>query len=442
MSRSLVIKGPAFADNKLREVSVRIVDGVISAIAEGDPGQADQVIELGPRQILLPAALDLLCGMRDWIAAQKETVETATKGALAGGITVVCDQANIVPRLNTVARISERTRFVAERAYTDFGVAAAPPLELSDVDQYREAGAYAIGFYSWNLRNWRYPRDLDDSEAIFRRYAQAGMPGWVVVDEAAFQETPLQEVGESHALGALLRRLDPRFRARVHVTKPSSVEMCLAAKERLPNLVIQAPHHALSIDKDTAYNRIGSAARHHPPLRTAEEVAKMKEYAAEGKIEVFVAYHAPHRTQDKFANVPVPGELVPKAGFSAIDISYPHFLTRLGIETTCRGYCENPARHLGLKKGRIARGYDADLVIFEQDSGVVEQNSAVAGGFTEGVWKVEPQEFFSLGKVTPFVGERLRYRVLKTFLRGEEAFDRATRTHQRRPVKRVESPAS
>jgi dihydroorotase len=441
MSGSLVIKGPAFADGKLRHVNVRIVDGMIAAVSEGDPGQADRVIELGLRQVLLPAALDLLCGMRDWIAAPKETVETATKAALAGGVTVVCDQSNIVPRLNTVARIRERTQFVAERAYADFGIAAFPPLELSDVDQYREAGAYAIGLYSFNLRQWRYPHDMDDSEAVFRRYAQAGMPGWVVVDEFAFQVTPLQDVGETYALEALLRRLDPAFRVRVHVTKPSSVETCLAAKERLPNLVIQAPHHALSIDKETAYNKIGSAARHHPPLRTPEEVAKMKEYATEGKIEILVAYHAPHRAQDKYASDPVPGELVPKAGYSAIDITYPHFLTRLGIETTCRAYCENPARNLGLKKGRIARGYEADLVIFEQDSGVIEQNSAVAGQFTEGVWKVEPQEFFSMGKVTPFVGERLKYRVIKTFLRGEEVFDRATRTHQRRPVKCVQSPA-
>src|SRR5260221_8992633 len=135
MSTSLVIKGPAFADGKVRPVSVRIVDGVIAAVSEGDPGQeADRVIELGPRQVLLPAALDLLCGMRDWVAAPKETVETATKAALAGGATVICDQANIVPRLNTIARIDERTQFVAEHAYTDFGIAAAPPLELADVD--------------------------------------------------------------------------------------------------------------------------------------------------------------------------------------------------------------------------------------------------------------------------------------------------------------------
>jgi dihydroorotase-like cyclic amidohydrolase len=436
---SLIIKGPMFVDGRVRSTAVRIDSGQIAAVAD-DVGTAERAIELAPRQVLLPAALDLLCGLRDWIAAPKETVEAATKGALAGGITVVCDQANIVPRLNVVPRVSERAQFVGERAYVDYGVAAAPPLDPADVERYREAGAYCIGLYSWNLRHWRYVRDLDDSEVVFRRYAEAGMPCSVVVDEAAFQETPLQEVGETYALEALLRRLDPGLRMRIQVTKPHSVDLILAAKSRLPSIEVQVPHHALSIDKDTAYAKIGSAARHHPPLRSAEEVARMKEYAADGKIDIFVSYHAPHRMQDKFATDPVPGELVPKAGFSTIDIAYPHFLTKLGIPTTCRGFCEAPARSLGLKKGRIAPGYDADLVIFEEDEGLKEQNMALAGGFTRGVWKVEPIEFYSMGKVTPFVGERLTYRTVKTFLRGEEAFDRATGTHRKLPIKRVECP--
>ena len=90
------------------------------------------------------------------------------------------------------------------------------------------------------------------------------------------------------------------------------------------------------------------------------------------------------------------------------------------------------------KKGRIEPGFEADLVIFDEGEDVQEQNLAVAGGFTSGVWKIEPMEFFSKGRVTPFCGDRLKYRVAKTFLRGEEVYDRESRTHTRRPVRRVE----
>ena len=435
---SLTIKGPAYIEGKVQPAAIRIDAGIIQSVSTDDTAATGESIELGPRQLVLPAGSDLLCGLRDWTAAPKETVECATKGALAGGITVVCDQANIVPRLNVVPRLRERVEFVGDESWADYGVAGAPPLDREDIDKYRDAGAYCVGLYSWNLRHWRYARDLDDSMAEFERYARAGIPASIVVDEAGFQDTPLHEVGEQYALTALLRRLPPKLRARIQVTQPESVEKVLAEKERLPNVSIQVPHHSVSIDAESARERIGAASRHVPPLRTAEEVEQMQHYLADGAIDLLVSWHAPHRMQDKFSNKPIPGELTPKAGYSAIDFVYPHLLTTHGIETTCRLFCEAPAQHLDLKKGRIDPGYEADLVIFDEDEGVQEQNLAVAGGFTRGVWKVEPMEFFSKGRVTPFCGDRLKYRAAKTFLRGEEVYDRETRTHTRRPVRRVE----
>jgi dihydroorotase-like cyclic amidohydrolase len=68
---------------------------------------------------------------------------------------------------------------------------------------------------------------------------------------------------------------------------------------------------------------------------------------------------------------------------------------------------------------------------------VPEQNIHQTGAVTPGVWRVEPTSFLALGKVTPFVGERLHYRVIKTFLRGEEAYDADSGTFRRLPVKRI-----
>ena len=434
---NLIINGPAYIGGEVRSAAIRIEGGIIRSVTGNGAAGAGRTIKLGPRQLVLPAGVDLLCGLRDWIAAPKETVECATRGALAGGVTVVCDQANIVPRLNTVERIRERVRFVAERAYTDFGVAAAPPLDPAEIGAYRDAGAYSIGLYSWNLRQWRYARDLDDSTAEFQRYAKAGLHGAIMVDEAAFQDTPLHELGEQYALGALLRRLPPEFRVRIQVTQPESVDRILAEANRLPHVTVQVPHHSVCIDSVTAAERIGMASRHVPPLRSVGEVEQLKGYLADGKIGIVTSWHAPHRMQDKFSASPVPGELTPKAGYAAIDFAYPHLLTLHGIETACRSFSEAPARYLGLKKGLIHPGYEADLVIVEEDEGVAEQNLALSGGFTRGVWKVEPMEFHSMGRVTPFCGDRLRYRVVRTFLRGEVAFDRETGVHTRREVRRI-----
>jgi dihydroorotase-like cyclic amidohydrolase len=434
---SLIIKGAAYIGGKVQPAAVRIERGAIVDVSAREVGTADRVIALGPRQLLLPAAVDALCAMRDWGEAPRDTVETVTKAALAGGITVVCDQPNTVPRINSPELIRKRAEFVAARSYTDFGISAHPPLEPRQIEEYRDAGAFSVSLFMWDLRPWNYPRDTDDSRATFRRYAQLGLKGLVFPEELALRETPLEEQGETYALEALLRRLDPEFEVRVFATLPDSVDRMLAARPRLPRLLVQVAPHAVFMSREEGFRRIGIGAAHSPPLRPAVETTKMKRYAEEGRFDIIVSHHSPHRAADKYSSDAIPGEFTPKRGYTAVDFAYPLCLTKLGVQQTCRCFCENPARHLGLKKGLIQPGYEADLVIVEQSEGIAEQNIHETGAVTPGVWRVDPANFQSFGKVTPFVGERLQYRVLKTFLRGEEAYDAASGTFRRLSVHRI-----
>lgn len=434
---SLIIRGAVFTGGKVVQTGVRVEAGLIKAVSTGDLGQADEVVQLGPREILLPAGLDALCAMRDGAEAPRDTIEAVTKAALSAGVTVVCDQANTAPRIITPELVRERSALVAERSYVDFGIGAHPPIDRTRLEEYRDAGAHTLQLFPWELRPWLEPADVDDSAETFRRFAQLGLPAMIFVDEFAFRETPLQDVAETFALKALLPRLDPALKVRLMVTLPESVDMILAHKDRLPNVSIQSEPLCLFISREAAYERIGIAAFHSPPLRSAEAVARMREHAEQGAIDILVSHHTPHRMPDKYNTDPVPGEFKPKAGFSAMDISYPLMLTELGVERTCKAYCENPARYLGLKKGVIASGFEADLAIFEQHSGEEERQFHVNRGVTPAVWRVDPRQFQSLGLVTPFVGQRLAYRVNRTYLRGEVAYDRATDAFTRRAVRQI-----
>lgn len=421
---SLMICGRIYSENEVRDRAVRIEDGRIAAILDADDDSAETRIELGEREILLPSAIDLQCAMRDWGESERETVETCTKAALAGGVTAIGDQSNTVPRIDSVELVRKRAGDVAGNAWCDFGIAGHPPVNPAELDRYREAGAFSVQFWPWDQRPWRYPRDTDDSQSNFRRCAELGLTGLIVVDELAFQGTVLEEEGEQYALQALLRRLDPAFHARVSVTRPDSVATLHEHRERLPNMRIQVPHHSLFVDREQAYGKIGSAAFHVPPLRKAEEVERMQQLAGEGKIDVVVSFHAPHRLPDKYSTEPIPGEFTPKAGYSAVEVAYMYTLTKLGIETGCRCHCRGPAEHLGLQAGEIGVGNEANLVIVEEDEGLPERNIHVTGNAGKGVWKVDPSKWHTMAKVTPFVGERLKYRVSKTFLRGREVFTR------------------
>ena len=274
---SFTIKGLVYSGGEVRERSVRVKDGIIETVSDDDVAPTDRDIELGPREILLPSAIDMQCALRDWAESERETVETATKAALAGGVTVVCDQANTVPRLDSADLVRKRVQYVTEHSYTDFGISGHPPVNESDVEAYREAGAFCIQHFPWDLRPWRYPRDIDDSQEKFRRYAELGLSGMVISGELSFESTDLAEVAESYGVEALLRRLDPSFRVRVSVTQPQSVETLLEQKDRLPNMLIQVPHHAIFADKEFAYAKIGAASNHIPPLRSVEDVEKLQE---------------------------------------------------------------------------------------------------------------------------------------------------------------------
>lgn len=432
---SLKIRGRVYHDSNVQERTVVIESGKIAAIKPATDSVEEVDIELQANELLLPAAIDLQCAMRDWNESERETIESCTKAALAGGVTTLGDQANTVPRIVSVDLVGRRSADMAARALCDYGVVGHPPTDPEELASYRDAGAFAVQFFPWDLRPWRYPRDTDDSQAYFKRCADLGLKAMIVVDELGFQGTALEEEGESYALQALLRRLDPALPVRLSVTRPDSVETLSAHRERFPNMRVQIPHHSLFADRETAYDKIGSAAFHVPPLRSADEIEKMQALAMDGLIDILVSFHAPHRLPDKFSSEPIPGEFTPKAGYSAVEILYMHSLTKLGIETACRLCCSGPAEHLGLAGGSIAIGNDANLVVVEEDEGAPEQNIHVTGSAGKGVWKIDPSRWHTMAKVTPFVGERLAYRVARTLIRGQEVFNREPESFSRADVR-------
>ena len=413
--------GRALIDGEVKPAAVRVQDGLIQGVrSAADPG-AGTVVELNAKQILLPSAIDMLAAARDWGEAHRDTVETVTRAALAGGITVLCDQPNTLPRINTPELVARRAATFAQQSYVDYGLQSHPPHEdVSLAPELREAGAFGLTFFQWDMPPWNMPFDVDHTKERMGRYAAAGLQGMAFIEELAMRETPLEDEAEQWAVNHLLRRLHPDFSLRVVVTLAESVSKLAAAKKDFPNLRLQTAPHYLCMSREVAYERIGCAAGHSPPLRSRENLAALQALAAEGVFDVFASQHAPHRTPDKHNTDPEPGELKPKRGFTSIDIAYPVLLHYIGVPQTCKSFCETPARLLGVRKGRIAAGYEADLVIAE-----------------EGRWPVDPDLFQSKGKVTPFVGEKLRYRIRKTFLRGVEVFDAESGVFTRTPARHI-----
>ena len=416
----LTIRGRALIDGAARDTAVVIEDGSIADIT-GNPGDAGgDTIDLKDNEILVPAGVDLGAHFRDWEQSFKETVETGTRGALAGGITTVCDMPNTLPRVNTVENIRRRIELFKEKSYCDFANHAMPPLDWSEAAGFKAAGAFAMHLFPWNIPDWNFPKDLDPLPAQFKAYVKYGLQGSIHVEEQSLRETPMEPQSELYALKPLLSRLDPEFRVRLRTSLASSVVRINDAKSSLPNMLVQSSVHYLFVSQEEAFRKIGIAGVGAPLLADAENLTKLQDLLRQGAFDICVSDHHPHRIQDKYHEAEVPGELWPKRGFTSLDFTYPYLLSHAGLAEGARLYSENPAKVLGVRRGKIATGYDADLAILEQ-----------------GDFLVCPDEFESMGKVTPLAGEPVDYRVSKTFAGGVEVFDRASRSFTKRPIRRI-----
>ncbi|MFC6753299.1 amidohydrolase family protein, partial [Halorubrum tibetense] len=116
----MLITGAALADGRVRDVRVR--DGVIDAVEEGlDPVAGERVVD-GRGRHLLPGAIDIHVHFREPGGSHKETWETGSKSAAAGGVTTVVDQPNTSPPTVDGDAFDRKAALAADASLVDYGI--------------------------------------------------------------------------------------------------------------------------------------------------------------------------------------------------------------------------------------------------------------------------------------------------------------------------------
>ena len=161
------------------------------------------------------------------------------------------------------------------------------------------------------------------------------------------------------------------------------------------------PHHLALCGTDEPYIR----ALVNPPLRSEDDRVALLEALRDGTVDVISTDHAPHTIEDKASGAP---------GFTGLETAFavcnsvlvkdcqfsPKRLSQL--------MSANPARILGLQKGLLKPGYDADIAIVDSE----EQ------------WTVDTSLFYSKGKASPFQGKKLTGYVRGLFIDGRLVVER------------------
>ncbi len=398
-----------------------IEDGLISAVGQGI--KADGAVEVDVSGLwVCPGLVDLHVHLREPGEEYKETIESGTRAAAAGGFTSVACMPNTRPP-NDNAGI---TRFIVERA-REAGHCRVFPVacitkgqggeELTEFADLLNAGAVAFSDDGLPVRDagvmrmaMEYAAGLNtllithseepalSSGGCMNEGRMSTLLGLKGIPAAAEVIAIYRDVALAELTGCRLHV--------AHVSTAGGVEVVRRAKERGVAVTAETAPHYFSLTEEAVagYN---TSAKMNPPLRTEEDRLAVIQGLQDGTIDVIATDHAPHSVLEKDCAFEVAAN-----GIVGLETALP-----LTLEL-CRNrdieplravelLSTAPARILGIQGGSLSPGSAADVVVIDPGE-----------EFT-----LSSDKLFSKGKNSPFLGVRLQGRAVLTILSGRPAHD-------------------
>jgi dihydroorotase len=398
---------------------VLIEDELVAAVGEGLSAGSADVIDCDGL-VMAPGLVDLHAHLREPGFEHKETIESGTRAAAAGGYTALCAMPNTDPVADNSAVVAEVRALADKAGWCEVLPAGAITRDLAgealtDIAEMAEAGVRLFtddGRCVQSSRIMRvaleYARPFD---VILCQHAQdeALSEGWQMHE--GYYSALLGLAGAPAAAESVVVARDLALarltRGRLHVTHVSaadSVELIRAA--RSGGLRVSAdvtPHHLTFSDEDlVGYD---TNLKVNPPLRTAEDRQALRAGLQNGTLDAVATDHAPHAPEEKeqeFDQAP-PGTTGLETALAVVltELVEPGLLP---LSDAVSRLSTTPARLLGLDEhgGPVAQGRPANLVVFDP----------------AGEWVVGERPFASMARNSAFTERRLRGRVLHTVLGG------------------------
>jgi allantoinase len=433
----LVVRGRRVATPKgERPAAIHIRGGVIATVSGFDDIPAGYAVHEAGESAVMPGLVDTHVHINEPGRTEWEGFATATRAAAAGGITTLIEMPlNSIPATTTAAGFREKIAAAAGQLSVDVGFwGGVVPGNVAELRPLWEAGVFGFKCFlvPSGVAEFHEVGESDLRAALpelaalgAHLLAHAELPGPI---EEAVRKRPQSALANRYATWlasrprqaeheaiALLLRLAEELHVRIHIVHLSSsdsIAQLRQARARGIRVSVETCPHYLTFTSEEIADG-ATQFKCAPPIRERENLEKLWTALREGTIDFIASDHSPCPPAMKLREE---GDFLRAwGGIASLQISLPAVWTQArsrsyALSHVAEWMCRGPACLAGLekRKGAIAAGCDADLVIWNPDA----------------KFCVDPARLHHRHKLTPYAGRELFGAVETTFLRGRKVFER------------------
>ena len=402
-------------------------DGVFDVLVEnGKISKVAKNIKLGNAEIIdakdkivIPGLFDMHVHLREPGREDKETIKSATKAALKGGVTSVLAMPNTIPAIDSVENVKLVERIINKTACANVFIAGTITKnrlgeKLVDIVRLKKKGVVAItddgssvdkdDLFLEALKKAKANKLLvichsENKELSANGMVNLGLTSTRMGLRGISKESEYKRVSRDI-------KLAEKSAAAVHIAHIScreSVELIAKAKKKSINITCETAPHYFSLSEEDTLN-YDTNKKMNPPLRGKDDIEAIKQGLKNGTIDAIASDHAPHTENEKdiefehaeFGVVGLETELA-AAITELVDtgiLDWPQLVKKMSF---------NPARILGTNRGTLNESSAADIIIVSPDK----------------EWMAIKENIISKSKNSPFLGKKLKGVVEYTICDGK-----------------------
>ena len=390
-----------------------------------------ETVDLAGKHIMA-GGVDAHVHFREPGLTHKADMATESLAALAGGVTSVMDMPNTAPATTSAETLKEKMQIADSKATAkiSFHIGATND-NIDEICRLVSEGDQATGITPQDIAGVKVFMGsstgnmlVDSHESLERLFSIKGKPVLVHCEDEETIRVNLAAAKEKFGEGipfsehknirsrkacikssikALEMAMEHGTRLVLcHISTKEEIEMVRAAKMNNPGITAETSCNYLWFT-DADYERLGSKVKCNPSVKTAEDRAALRKALADGVIDTIGSDHAPHLLSEKensYCKAP--------SGLPTIQQSLSVLLTvakeeDIPLTRIASVFSEKAAETYGLDRGKIAKGYTADLVVFDYEK----------------VFIVKNEDQYSKCRWTPYEGCTLRGVIESIYINGQ-----------------------